>query len=385
MPASVVTSWGRNVNEDPFQSNFTSGPITVHDPSGSLLLLKVSFCCLFLARIFCRSYVHQPLQLQASPWASINPSACQLTVESDSSLSLKLSKSSSALGSWPHPFQSLELSTSVPHSPNGLHLLFSHDKEVYNHRANQLLKSHMFEAQALRSAFAASVIEQMAVVPTGALGQTAFVFPTEGPHNLKLLNESCHLKSVKKLLLMADAFYGGALLHDLAEGPQLRPLASILGCFIAGLAAVEHYAETNGIEALRAVNACVGLGAGTYAAAVFSGCIRLTDVWPVLQAHAAALESELHSKMVVIKSVAASLAGIQLRPPRIRLYTCDGTLAESVDDLIASLPRALCANPPQDWPWSETLMVYRALMQQGVATFIDPLRLGAPRSVDPAG
>lgn len=293
-------------------------------------------------------------------------------MDSDGSLSIKLSKSSSALGSWPHPFQSLELSTSSPLSKE-LHLLFSHDKEAYNHGANQLLKTHILEAQALRSAFAASVSKQMAEVHAGPLGQTAFVFPTEGPHNLKLLRQSCHLKSVKKLIDMADAFYGGALLQDLAEGQQPSPLASILGCLIAGLAAVEYHGATNGIEALKTVNACVGLGAGAYAAAVFSGCIRLPDVLPVLQAHATVLESGLHSKMIMINSVAGALAGTQLRSPRIRLYSCDGVLCQSIDGLIASLPRASCMKPSQAWSWSETLMVYRALMQQGVATFIDPL------------
>jgi hypothetical protein len=65
-------------------------------------------------------------------------------------------------------------------------------------------------------------------------------------------------------------------------------LRSLVGCLIAGLAAVEQYRHLHGLDAIKSITACIGFGAGEYAAAVFAGALRLQDALVAVKAHAQA-------------------------------------------------------------------------------------------------
>jgi hypothetical protein len=201
-----------------------------------------------------------------------------------------------------------------------LQKLCSYDKKAYNAHSDALLASHIAESLALKSAFAHAIAEQMSQTACGPLGQSAFFFPQQGPHCLEFLkrcyyNNGDSIPSVRKLVRLAHNLTGINLLieekseaqEEVVEAASLRPpppppfshpsssfysLRNLVGCLIAGLAAVEQYRYHHGLDAIKSITACIGFGAGEYAAAVFAGALRLQDAFAAIKAHARAFSGE---------------------------------------------------------------------------------------------
>lgn len=278
--------------------------------------------------------------LQARPWAQLEPRSCDWRHEKEG-MQLILVKARSSLGSWPHALQSLALR---PPDARALQPVCDHDKVAFDSRADEVLESHLAEAQAVRAAFAQAVADQMATLPSGPVGQAALLFPQSGRHCVEFIRACSHLGAVGKLLRITQDVTGVDLMGDGEGGGSLRPL---LSCLIAGLAGVEKLRADHGIEAVRCIDACVGLGPGEYAAAVFAGVLRLPDALAAVRAHAAALdrghEDLRGSNKALITAVRTSLRTLDLRDPRILLYGCaDGVPSASAVAVVAALPHAVC-------------------------------------------
>jgi hypothetical protein len=296
-------------------------------------------------------------------------------------MQLILAKARTSLGSWPHALQFLALRP--PDAPAPL-LVCDHDKAVFDSRADEILESHLAEAQAVRAAFAQAVADQMATVPSGPLGQTALLFPQPGPHCLDFIRSCSHLAAVRKLLRMTEDLTGVALLGDSEGGGALRPL---LSCLVAGLAGVEKLRADIGIDAVRSIDACVGLGAGEYAAAVFAGVLRLPDALAAVRAHAAALDRD-HDDLrarnkALITVVRTSLRTLDLRDPRLRLYSStDGTVCASAVAVVSALPHAVSGAVLGR---ERIIDLKLTLNQQGVAEIIDLVADGGEGGVEADG
>lgn len=305
---------------------------------------------------------HRPPLLQARPWAKLEPRACDWRFDKEG-MQLILAKARSSLGSWPHALQSLALRP--PDAPAPLPVC-DHDKAAFDSRADEILESHLAEAQAVRAVFAQAVADQMATVPSGPLGQAALLFPQPGPHCVEFIRACSHLAAVQKLLRLTQDLTGVAVLGDGDSGGALR---SLLSCLVAGLAGVEKLRADRGIEIVRSIDACVGLGAGEYAAAVFAGVLRLPDALAAVRAHAAALERSnddpRSGNKALITAVRTSLRTLDLRDPRLRLYSSsDGTVCSSAVAVVAALPHAVSG---ADLNRDRISDLKLALNQQGVA------------------
>lgn len=373
--------------------------------------------------------------MQAHPWGILAPQSCQWHSKEDHSLHITLVKAPTSLGSWPYSLQSFVL-THGSRDDREHTILCNHDKNAFNNHSDALLASHIAKSHALNAAFAHAIAEQMSTVPCGPLGQSAFLFPQQGPHCFEFLKRCYHqnIPSVHKLVYVAHKLTGILLIEDseqqvekgeaLATPPlhvsssssssSFYSLRSLVGCLIAGLAAVEHYRFHRGLDAIQSITACVGFGAGEYAAAVFAGALRLQDALVAVKAHAQAFsiyfeqqhqidnDSERCS-LTVINAVRAALAGntntaatttntpvsqsttsttttttnpstksaeevepITIRSPRLRVYSgADGVVYENnAAAILHILPFGVCAAHAAV---SHRHNVRVALMQQGVA------------------
>ena len=219
---------------------------------------------------------------------------------------ITLIKAPTNLGSWPYSFQSLVL-----HNNNKVEKLESecttrlchYDKKAFNKHADKLLASHIAESRALKSAFAHAIAEQINSIsnqPCGPLGQCAFLFPQQGAHCFDFLKTCYHIPSVRKLVRIAHNLTGVVLIEEERKEEKeeeevissFYSLRSLVGCLIAGLAAVEQYRLLHGIDSIKSINACIGFGAGEYVAAIFAGALRLQDALVAVKAHAEAFFKE---------------------------------------------------------------------------------------------
>ena len=311
--------------------------------------------------------------MQARPWATLAPENCSWQHFDDLSMRITLAKARSSLGSWPHSLQSLALADVSSKEAPFLHHTCLHDKAAFNATADHILETHLAEAQALRTAFAQAISEQVSSVPSGPLGQTAFLFPQQGLHCLNFIRTCTHLPAVRKLVRIARDLTGVALLDDPQfEFPPATSLFSLVSCLVAGLAGVEQHRAGNGIESIKKISSCVGLGAGECAAAVFSGALRLDDAFAVLRAQAAvdakraslADEDETYYARSVV-AVRAAIETVHFRPPRVRVYCgADGTACDNAEEVARALLCGVCAAPVDEERKQE---LKRALVQQGVA------------------
>ncbi|KAL4517187.1 hypothetical protein Ndes2437B_g06794 [Nannochloris sp. 'desiccata'] len=384
------------------------------------------------------------IAVEVHPWGALAPQSCQWHSTENHSLHITLVKAPTSLGSWPYSLQSLVLK---PSNNDREHTnLCNHDKDAFNNHADALLASHIAKTRALKAAFSHAIAEQMSTLPCGPLGQSAFLFPQQGPHCFEFLKRcySQNIPSVHKLVRLAHNLTGILLIEDIEqeleeeEAMAMPPppsftlsssfsfysLRSLVGCLIAGLAAVEHYRFHHGLDAIKSITACIGFGAGEYAAAVFAGALRLHDALVAIKAHAQALPNEeehddssryFEQQNQVdydiqgcssrgIDAVRAALAGNErqhnknaestnsatdtctatptaaiklpeeieptaIRSPRLRIYSgADGVVYENnAADILNALPYGVCAAHAAV---SHRHDVRVALMQQGVAEMI---------------
>lgn len=325
--------------------------------------------------------------MQARSWHALVPEACEWQYTDDKDLQISLKKSPLHLGSWPHCLQSLALSRAPfsnpkesPGAPPILEQISLHNKEEFIALSDAILASHIAEARALRAAFAQAISEQMATMPCGPLGQLGFVFPQQGPHCMEFLRTYIHLKAVKKLVRVAWELTGVTLIREPSQGllgqgpPGLSSgcLHSLVACLVAGLAGVEKYRAERGLDAVRSITACVGLGAGEYAAAVFSGALRLQDAMAAVIAQVAAVEEyldELRNSTSRTSEISDAIREImrtfEVRDPRIRVYSsADGSVCTTA----AAVAEALPYGAPIPYVEQEYKSELRAVLaQQGVA------------------
>ncbi len=348
--------------------------------------------------------------MQAHPWGTLAPQGCQWHSTEDHHIQITLTKAPNSLGSWPYSFRSLVLhlnSTATTTTDNEINtkikraqqqILCNHDKKAFNKHSDALLASHIAESRAIKAAFAHAIAEQMSTLPSGPLGQSAFLFPQQGPHCLAFLKECYYndnIPSVRKLIRIAHNLTGILLIEEEQVGSKeenneekdLPPpsslsfysLRNLVCCIIAGLAAVEQYRYTHGLDAIKSITSCTGFGAGEYAAAVFAGALRLDDALVAIKTQARVFEEEkyqlrndiedcrsraidaVHAKLTEEKGMTA-----KVRSPRLRMYSgADGVVyEESSTAILNALPFGVCAEYAAV---SHRHDVRVALMQQGVA------------------
>jgi len=248
--------------------------------------------------------------LQAHPWDTLDPQSCQWHLTEDHSFQITLAKAPTSLGSWPYSLQSFALKRSCSDQEHTTEVC-NHDKDAFNNYSDALLDSHIGRSHAIDAAFSHAIAEQMSTLPCGPLGQSAFLFPQQGPHCFEFLKKCYNenIPSVHKLVRVAHNLTGILLIEDIKheveeeEALAMPPspsyplssfysLRSLVECVIAGLAAVEHYRFHRGLDAIKSRTACIGFGAGEYAAAVFAGALRLQDALVAVKAHAQAFSNE---------------------------------------------------------------------------------------------
>ena len=332
--------------------------------------------------------------MQARSWHTLAPEECEWQYTDDKGVRITLKKCPSHLGSWPYCLQSLSLrpplntsdqepsSQPTPTSTTtSLQQVAAHNKEEFIALSNAILQSHIAEARAIRAAFAHAITEQMSAFPSGPLGQLAFVFPQQGPHCMEFLRTWIHLKAVKRLVRLAWELTGVTLIREPAQGlgqggqPGFSSgcLQSLVACLVAGLAGVELYRAERGIEAVKSITACVGLGAGEYAAAVFSGALRFQDAMTAVVAQAAAVEEYFDESRrrdsnsrtsEVSNAIRDILQTFEINDPRVRVYSsADGSVCTTAAAVADALPFG-APIPPIEHEYKSQLRT--VLAQQGV-------------------
>lgn len=311
------------------------------------------------------------------PWDEIQPEHCSCVIDGDHGIKIKLVKASQCLGSWAYPLQSLSVAwhPMLESSPSctvadvkdslSLHSVIQHNKNEFLRRAEELSKECAEDIDSLPTAFAAAVVQQMSQLPCGPLGQIALVFPGQIMPCCENLRSIQHIHSVKALMEKAQEFFridvATVLDSDIASLPLYM---KILITFLSGLSAVEQMNYERGLDYLQKINACVGFGSGQYAAAVFAGVLSLEKVFTLISSFSDATTEGLGL------SVVKSLHETEISNPRIILYSGSDAKPYEERSAIASALTWVVMDNFDDQEFLED--IYFALMQQGVAEFIDP-------------
>jgi hypothetical protein len=308
--------------------------------------------------------------MQAVSWHELSAKDCGWTVSGDGKLlQLILTKSSANLGSWPYPFQSLSiLCTDKSGGPEALCTIEQHDKIQFEAEMDELMNARLMEVRMLKAAFAEAVAEQMAAMPRVKLGQIAFVFPADSSYCLQQLRAAQHLPAVQKLICLAQDKTGHDITTILENDVPKEISQNVVLCFLGGLAAVELLHATEGLQAVRAIDACIGFGPGEYAAGVFAGIISLRHALTVVEQHTFTVETGSGSE--IITSIRDCLEQLPIRDPRITVYAAmDGLPYGSGEEWASTLPWSVCSGESQLPERRSELAI--SLMQQGVAEFVD--------------